>query len=209
MPEKKLLLHTCCGPCLTQCLSVLSGSDGWEKVLRYRPDYLVTVFFDNPNIYPGPEYEKRKKEAERVVEIFGNPGFPVGSIFDMPDSRRSEWAQAAKGFPDEPEKGARCRLCYRFRLEESFRNALHNGYDSVATTLTLSPWKDADAVNETGMELSKKYGPDYIESDFKKNGGYQKSVEICSKFGIYRQNYCGCIYSLKGRGIKSNPPQEF
>jgi hypothetical protein len=197
MSRKRMLLQTCCGPCLSQCLNVLSGRDAWEKILRVKPEFDIAVYFDNPNIYPAEEFDKRKNEACRVINIFDAPDFRVKLFDDLSVLRREEWNNTVKTFSNEPEKGKRCRLCYAMRLEESFRKAVAEGYDAVATTLTLSPWKDTDVINETGWNLSKKFGLEYIETDFKKNDGYKKSAEICSRFGIYRQNYCGCIYSLK------------
>ncbi len=196
MKKKRLLLHTCCAPCLTQCLNVMAGLDAWEKALPDKPDYNISVYFDNPNIFPVEEYEKRKREVSRYLGIFSKNNFLIDSVDDDSASRREAWEQFALQYKDEPEKGRRCFFCYEFRLEESFIKAKKLGYDCAATTLTLSPWKDAGKVNEAGRALSKKYGIEYIVSDFKKNNGFKKSVEICEKYGIYRQNYCGCRYSM-------------
>ncbi len=195
MNKKRLLLHACCAPCLSQCLNVLSGSDAWEKVLRKSPDFYVSLYFDNPNIFPGEEYGRRKGELNKIFGIFSGSGIGLSLLEDSSVERRSMWDEAVRNFHDEPEKGRRCELCYSIRLEETFRKAREGLFDAVATSLTLSPWKDAEKINAIGWQLSKNYGTEYIESDFKKNDGYRKSAYICSKFGIYRQNYCGCRFS--------------
>jgi predicted adenine nucleotide alpha hydrolase (AANH) superfamily ATPase len=202
MEKKRLLLHTCCAPCLTQCLNVLTGLDNWEKALPENPIYGISVFFYNPNLFPVEEYDKRKKEVSRYLGIFSKNNFLIETVDDNSASRREAWDQSAVQFKNEPEKGKRCFFCYEFRLEETFIKAKELNYDCVATTLTLSPWKDADKVNEAGMALSKKYGLEYIFSDFKKNNGFKKSADLCEKYGIYRQNYCGCRYSLNT--VKAN-----
>jgi epoxyqueuosine reductase len=189
MDRRRMLLHTCCAPCLTQCLAVLTGADRWEKVLREKPEFDIALYFDNPNISPGGEYSKRKSELGKVLPA-------VKVIDDESEARRSLWRETVKGFEGEREKGLRCFLCYAMRLERTFRKACEVKFDSVATTLTLSPWKDSEKINEIGFKMSKKYGPEYIESDFKKNDGYRKSAAACSKLGIYRQDYCGCVYSI-------------
>ncbi len=203
MNKRRMLLHTCCAPCLSQCLNVLSGSDSWERILRKRPDFKVSLFFDNPNIYPQEEFGRRRNELKKVFSLFSGSGLGLTLTGDSSESRRGLWRESVKLYHEEPEKGLRCRICYSLRLEETFRKAREGSFDAVATTLTLSPWKDSEKINCIGWELSQKYGLEYIESDFKKNGGYAKSAAICAKSGIYRQNYCGCVFSLSAQAIKN------
>ncbi|MGA2141556.1 MAG: epoxyqueuosine reductase QueH [Brevinematales bacterium] len=191
MNKKRMLLHTCCAPCLTQCLNVLTGGDKWEKALRSRPEFDIALYFDNPNISPEAEYSKRKGELGKVI------GAGIAVIGDDSEDRRNIWREAVRGFEGEPEKGKRCFQCYSMRLERTFSKAHEENFDSVATTLTLSPWKDSEKINEIGAGMSKKYGIEYIESDFKKNDGYRKSAAACSRLGVYRQDYCGCKFSVK------------
>ena len=194
MPEK-LLLHTCCAPCLTQCLSVLAGQDEWKNALARFGDFQTSVFYDNPNIYPESEYDKRKGEVRSFLDKFRKIA-ETGWIEDRSAERRAEWDRGARPLRDEPEKGKRCAYCYAFRLEETFRTAKEKGFDIVATTLTLSPLKNTKEINRIGKELSVKYGVEYLQSDFKKNDGFRKSIALCAQYGIYRQNYCGCEFSL-------------
>lgn len=202
-PEKTLL-HTCCAPCLTQCLAVLSGRDKWENALSRPGNFEISVFYDNPNIYPESEYHKRKDEVRKFLnEVSGV--MPAGWTEDNTEERRAEWDKGARPMKDEPEKGKRCVYCYAFRLEETFRAAKEKGFAVVATTLTLSPLKNTKEINRIGRELSVKYGVEYLETDFKKNDGFRKSIALCERYGIYRQNYCGCVYSLNGRaGISTS-----
>ena len=195
--KKRLLLHTCCAPCLSQCLSVLTGADSWQKALQNKPDFDISIYYDNPNIYPVSEFEKRKAEVERLIKHSISAFSSVSIINDSSAERRNEWQKFAEPYKDEPEKGKRCAFCYEFRLTETFRKAEELNYDCVATTLTLSPLKDTDRINEIGESLAKNSGPDYIESDFKKNNGFKKSIELSKKYEIYRQSYCGCKYSLR------------
>jgi predicted adenine nucleotide alpha hydrolase (AANH) superfamily ATPase len=193
--SEKLLLHSCCGPCTTQCLMVLSGKDVWEKALPEAPDFSVTVLFDNPNIGPVEEYDRRKAGVKKLLGIFA-ASMDIGGIEDRSAERRAEWKKGAEPLRDEPEKGLRCSFCYKFRLEETFRVAKEKEFNAVATTLTLSPLKNTKEINRIGKELSEVYGIRYLETDFKKNDGYKKSIALSNQYGIYRQKTCGCIYSL-------------
>lgn len=199
-PEK-VLLQTCCAPCLTQCLFVLAGIEPWENALSRPGDFRVSVFYDNPNIHPVGEYLKRKAEVRKFLEKVSRT-ITTGWVEDASESRRVKWDEGARPLKDEPEKGKRCVYCYEFRLEEAFRTARDNGFDLVATTLTLSPLKNTKEINRIGKELSRKYGIGYLETDFKKNDGFRKSIALCEKYGIYRQNYCGCVYSLNKKNQK-------
>jgi hypothetical protein len=180
--RKKLLLHVCCGPCSTTALE------------RLFPEYDVTVFFFNPNIAPEREYILRRNEAKRyALEVFGSKvGFEEGAF------RPDVFLEAVKGYENEPEGGHRCEICFRLRLEETARYARENGYSHFCTTLTVSPHKNALLINRLGEELARNYeGLNYLPSDFKKRNGFGRSVEISKKHELYRQNYCGCVFSMK------------
>ena len=180
--RKKLLLHVCCGPCSTTALE------------RLFPEYDVTVFFFNPNIAPEREYILRRDEAKRyALEVFGSKvGFEEGAF------RPDVFLEAVKGYENEPEGGRRCEICFRLRLEETARYARENGYSHFCTTLTVSPHKNALLINRLGEELARNYeGLTYLPSDFKKRNGFGRSVEISKKHELYRQNYCGCVFSMK------------
>ncbi|HOO42120.1 MAG TPA: epoxyqueuosine reductase QueH [Bacteroidales bacterium] len=180
--RKKLLLHVCCGPCSTTALE------------RLYPEYDITVFYYNPNTAPQKEYLLRRDEARRVTrDIFGSEiDFLEGEY--CPDA----FLEAVKGYENEPEGGRRCEICFRMRLEETARYARENGYSHFCTTLTLSPHKNAILINRIGEELTHKYkGLTYLPSDFKKRNGFGRSVEISKKYELYRQEYCGCIFSMQ------------
>ena len=175
-----ILLHACCAPCSSACLEVLD---------RYA---CVTVFFCNPNITIREEYDYRLSELKRLVA-------------QMPFQHRIEveegvcepeaFFKMARGLENEPERGKRCHGCYRLRLQKTLERFAMGGFDLFATTLTLSPLKPAQVINEIGLELSDRYLP----SDFKKNNGYLRSIELSKEYGLYRQNYCGCIYSKQAQ----------
>ena len=177
-----LLLHVCCAPCSSYCLEYLS---------RY---FETTVLFYNPNISPLAEYQKRMDELKRFV---GEYPFihPVKVITS--DYTPSVFYESVKGLENEPERGRRCHICYRIRLEETARLAAENHFDYFATTLTLSPLKDAGKINEKGEELGEKYQTAYLPSDFKKKEGYKRSIVLSAQYKLYRQNYCGCVFSKK------------
>lgn len=196
--RKKLLLHACCAPCLTRCFEVLSGFAPWDRALSEAPDFELTVFFDNPNIAPVEEYERRRAEVLRYLDAMSKS---VNADFIESDvkERRDAWEEGAKAWAEEPEKGARCAFCYRFRLDESFRVAEAKGFDVVATTLTLSPQKNTALVNSEGAAAARGR-ISYLHTDFKKNGGYQASILRSKELGLYRQDYCGCRYSRRKEG---------
>lgn len=179
-----LLLHSCCAPCSSYCLAVLS---------QY---FNVTVFYYNPNIYPPEEYEMRVKEQQRFINEYpmtNDVRFVEGSY----DTER--FYNMAKGLEKVPEGGERCFKCYELRLRESAKYALDNGFDFFTTTLSISPLKNAQKLNEIGKQLEEEFGVKYLYSDFKKKEGYKKSTEISNEYGMYRQYYCGCVYSKKQR----------
>lgn len=178
---KRLLLHCCCAPCASHCL--------FETAERME----VTVFFYNPNLDCEAEYLLRKRELVRFLEETG-----LARMRDC-DYLPEEFAAAARGLEGEPEGGARCRNCFELRLRRTAREARENAFDFFATTLTLSPLKNARLINEIGFSLQESEGVSYLPSDFKKRGGYSDSVRLSREFGLYRQNYCGCTFSKTAR----------
>lgn len=182
--RKKLLMHSCCAPCSSYCLEYLS-------------EYFdITVFYYNPNIYPPEEYEFRACEQKRFIESFPFAG-KVEFIEQGYDS--DKFYEAVKGLENEPEGGKRCHVCYRLRLSETALLAKKLGFDYFTTTLSISPHKNSQILNEIGAEIAEKTGVSYLFSDFKKRGGFKRSTEISAEYGIYRQNYCGCIFSMHGQ----------
>ena len=179
-----LLLHSCCAPCSSYVLEYLS---------RY---FKITVFYYNPNIYPEEEFYKRRSEQERFISQLPakNPISFIGT-----EHMSEEFYKAVKGLEHIREGGERCFACYRLRLEESAMAARDMGADYFTTTLSISPMKNAQKLNEIGGELGEKYGVKYLFSDFKKRNGYKRSTELSREYGIYRQNYCGCVFSLRER----------
>ena len=177
--KPRLLLHSCCAPCSSHCLSVLA------------PLAKVSVLYFNPNIYPREEYEKRKSEQKRLIES----AFPEVELLDA-DYDHDAFLRAAAGLEEEREGGARCEKCFRLRLERAAREAKAGGFDLFATTLTVSPHKNAPLINAIGLEEGEKAGVEFLPSDFKKRDGYLHSVRLSEKYALYRQNYCGCEFSL-------------
>ena len=176
----KLLLHACCAPCSSATLERLSAH------------FDLTILYYNPNIYPPEEYHRREAELERFVEQAGYH-YPVVELPYDPQ----EFYTAVKGLENEPEKGARCTVCFRLRLERAAAYAQEKGFPLFATTLTVSPHKNAPLLNAIGQELGKRYGVEYLPSDFKKKGGYQRSIALSREYGLYRQPYCGCEFSRR------------
>ena len=179
-----LLIHACCAPCSSACLEYL---DQYFK---------ITVFYYNPNISPQSEFEKRLAEEKRLLRSmpFENPVDILEGHYDY-----SGFLHIAKGLEDCPEGGERCFRCYRLRLEETARLAAERGFDYFCTTLSISPLKNAQKINEIGFETAEKYGVKWLPSDFKKKEGYKQSVELSGEYGLYRQDYCGCEFSLGER----------
>lgn len=177
---KRLLLHSCCAPCSSYCLEYLS---------QY---FSITVFYYNPNIAPEEEYRMRVEEQKRLIEQLPAK-HAISFVEGKYDPER--FYAIAKGLEKVPEGGERCFRCYRLRLEEAAIEAQKGDFDYFATTLTISPLKNAQKLNEIGEELSAKYGVEHLPSDFKKKNGYKRSVELSGEYGLYRQNYCGCVFS--------------
>ena len=176
--KPKLLLHSCCAPCSTTCI---------ERLKDY---FDITIIYYNPNIEPIEEYEKRKKEQIRIIEMYNLDYLEC-------DNDNNLFHEMAKGLESVPERGIRCHKCYRLRLEYVCKKAKEINFDYFCTTLTVSPYKLSNVINEIGYELEKIYNVKYLPSDFKKQNGYKKSIELSNKYNLYRQNYCGCIYSRK------------
>ena len=178
----KLLLHSCCGPCSSYCLEYLSNF------------FKITVFYYNPNIYPSEEYDDRIREQKKIIDNI-NGKYKIELIVGDYDTRR--FYSAIKGLEFENEGGMRCYKCYELRLNEAGIIASKFGFDYFTTSLTISPHKDAAILNYIGNKIAEKYNVKYLETDFKKKGGFKRSTEITNKLGIYRQDYCGCIFSKK------------
>ncbi len=180
--KKKLLLHSCCAPCSSATLE------------RIYPYFDITVFYYNPNIYPPEEFNHRKEEQSRLLKEMKELEQKVRIV--APEFNDKEFYDAVKGLEKEPEGGKRCVECFKLRLEKSARYAKENGFDFFTTTLSISPHKNAQTLNKIGEEMAEKYDISYLFSDFKKKNGYKRSIELSEEYGLYRQNYCGCVYSL-------------
>lgn len=198
---KRLFLHSCCAPCSSYVLTYLSSF------------FDITVFYFNPNITSVEEYEHRVKEQKRLIDALNENG----KIYEWDAAYGSEAAEikpvripikflegshevysfyeAAKGLEDAREGGQRCQRCFDLRLRETARLAAENGFDFFGTTLTISPLKNAELINNIGMDISKEYGVTWLPSDFKKKEGYKHSIELSAEYDLYRQNYCGCEFS--------------
>lgn len=177
-----LLLHACCAPCSSYTLEYLSNY------------FDITVLFYNPNISPKAEYDYRVSELERLIREM-----PLASevkLVSLPYDA-SEFYEAVKGLESEPERGGRCTVCYRLRLRRAAEYAAEQGFDYFCTTLSISPYKDADRLVTIGEELAGIVGVSYLVSDFKKKNGYKRSIELSEEYKLYRQDYCGCEYSKK------------
>ena len=179
---KTLLLHSCCAPCSSY-------------VLEYLSDYFkITILYYNPNISPYTEYLKRKEEQIRLINTIKTK-YKV-DILDI-DYENDIWEEQIKGLENEPERGIRCNKCYRIRLSKTALKAKELNYDFFGTTLTVSPYKNSNTLNEIGKELMNEYKVNYLFSDFKKKNGYKRSIELSKKYNLYRQDYCGCKYSKR------------
>ena len=182
-----LLLHACCAPCSTACL---------ERLADY---FKVTIFYYNPNITEKHEYEKRIEEIKKLLTLI-NPKYKVELLEG--DYNPKVFLDMAKGLEMEPERGKRCYKCYELRLKETAKIASKLGFNNFCTTLTLSPHKNSNWINEIGERLNNEYESNYLYSDFKKKEGYKRSIELSKKYDLYRQDYCGCIYSKKDKQVE-------
>lgn len=181
----RLLLHACCAPCSSATLERLAGH------------FDLTILYYNPNIYPPEEYRRREAELERFVRDAGYAGMPVVELPYDPQ----EFYSAVKGLEEEPERGGRCTVCYRLRLERAAQYAAANGFAWFTTTLSISPVKDPIRLNAIGTELAEQYGLHYLQSEFRKKDGYKRSLALSAQYGLYRQDYCGCEFSKRARGV--------
>ncbi|MEG0812846.1 MAG: epoxyqueuosine reductase QueH [Clostridium sp.] len=177
-----LFLHSCCAPCSSYVLEYLSNF------------FNITVYYYNPNIFPSKEYEERAEEVERLVAELPavHPIHFQSGVYNP-----TVFMDAVKGHESDPEGGARCEICFKLRLRETARLAALGGYDYFTTTLSISPLKDAQLLNTIGEEAGAEYGVHYLNSDFKKKNGYKRSIELSEAYQLYRQNYCGCIFSKR------------
>lgn len=176
----RLLLHSCCAPCSSYTLEYLS-------------DYFdITVYYFNPNISPKSEFEKRFSEQQRLIEAL-----PVKNKINLikGDYDYNEFLAVAKGLESVPEGGERCFKCYRLRLEKTAQLASEQGFDYFCTTLSISPLKNSQKINEIGFAVGEEYGVKWLPSDFKKREGYKRSIELSREYDLYRQNFCGCVFS--------------
>lgn len=178
----KLLLHSCCAPCSSYVLEYLSNY------------FEITVFYYNPNIYPESEYTKRIWEQQKLIDEMKTK-HPVSFIAGPYEGER--FYEMAKGLEEVKEGGVRCFGCYELRLRETAKIAKDAEYDYFTTTLSISPLKNAEKLNEIGTKLGEEYGIAYLQSDFKKKNGYKRSIELSKQYGLYRQDYCGCEFSIR------------
>ena len=176
----RVVLHSCCAPCSSYVIDYLS---------KY---FKLTILYYNPNISPKEEYEKRKSEQIRLINTMETK-YNV-DIIDC-DYDNDLYESKIKGLETEPERGRRCEVCFRLRLEKTAKMAKELGYDYFGTTLTVSPYKNCLMINEIGLNISKDINIKFLVSDFKKRNGYKRSIELSHEYGLYRQNYCGCKYS--------------
>lgn len=175
---KRLLLHTCCAPCVT------------VPIEKLQSEYNITSFFYNPNIHPEAEYRQRLLELEKLLNTL-----KTKSIIHNYDSDR--WFEFVKGLENEPEGGKRCAVCFRMRLEQTALFAKQEGFNVFTTVLSISPHKNAPLINQIGNELVKQHQVQFLETNFKKQDGFKRSIELSKKYNLYRQNYCGCVYSRR------------
>lgn len=187
--KQSLLLHACCAPCSSYVLEYLS------------PYFDITIYYYNPNIYPPEEYNRRLSELRNFLPAFppalANNVKLVTGAYDPEDYDRAVDIASHPELADEQERGERCRKCYELRMQKAYAYARENHFDWFTTTLSISPFKDADKINAIGASLQVQDGPKFLTSDFKKKNGFLRSLQLSSEYGLYRQQYCGCVYSLK------------
>lgn len=176
-----LLLHSCCAPCSSYCLEYLTNY------------FHVTIYYYNPNISYKEEYDRRVQEQIRLIKTMPVK-YPISFLEGTYEPE--VFYQIAKGLEDQPEGGERCFACYELRLLEAAKCAKENGFDYFTTTLSISPHKNAAKLNEIGEKTGAVYGVSYLNSDFKKRNGYKRSIELSKEYDLYRQDYCGCVYSM-------------
>lgn len=180
----KLFLHSCCAPCSSYTLEYLSNY------------FDITVYYFNPNISPKAEFDKRYAEQKRLIEALPSK-HPIKLVCGEYDY--NDFLKIAKGYENIPEGGERCFRCYRMRLESTAKLAKEQGFDYFCTTLSISPLKNSQKINEIGYEVAEKYGIKWLPSDFKKKEGYKRSIELSREYQLYRQNFCGCVFSKENK----------
>lgn len=181
--KPSLLLHVCCGPCATAVI---------ERLIER---FSITAFWHNPNVQPEAEHDRRLEQARIVAREFDVDLIVAGRDEDA-------WLEAVAGFENEPEGGARCPICFEYRLQRTAREAAQRKISHTATTLSVSPYKPAHTINEIGREVADRFGVQFLSEDFKKRGGFQRSVEWSKQMDLYRQGYCGCLFA---KGIADSP----
>lgn len=181
--KMELMLHSCCAPCSSYVLEYLSTF------------FDITVFYFNPNIYPNEEFNKRAEEQERFIKAAKNSS--ICYILGEYENSSKEFFQQCKGLENDHEGGMRCYKCYEQRLRETAKLAREKGSDYFTTTLSISPHKDSGIINKIGEEISLEFGIKFLPSDFKKKDGYKRSIQLSKEFSLYRQSYCGCIFSME------------
>ena len=186
----RLLLHSCCGPCSSSVIELLSKH------------FRVTVLWYNPNLYPEAEFYKRLETQKKLIASLEADSLGSAEL-TVCDWRSEDYFSRVKGLEDEPEEGKRCLECFRIRLFETAKLAAEKGFDYFCTTLTVSSQKDPDAINAIGSEAAECFGVAWLPSEFRKREGGHRSVELSKKYGLYRQDYCGCVFSLRNRNSES------
>lgn len=192
--KPKIVLHSCCAPCSTYTL---------EFLCKYAD---VTIFFSNSNIHPKKEYIKRSEVQKKFIEDFNEKTNNNVKYYED-EYKPAIFFKKVQGLESEPEGGQRCDVCFQMRLENVAKFAKDNNYDYFGSALTISPKKPAKLINELGFEIQEIYDVKYLPSDFKKNKGYQRSIEMCNEYNVYRQCYCGCIFALNDQ-LKRNENKE-
>ena len=194
--KPSLLLHACCGPCSSYVL---------EYLMKY---FDITIYYYNPNIHPKAEYIRRLNELKTFLPKFDKDKLTClyEENYDPEEFFKAVNTEIDTELKTEGEKGERCRRCYKFRMEKAYEHAVKNNFDWFTTTLSISPFKDADKINIIGKELESRNstGTKFLTSDFKKKGGFKRSLELSEEYGLYRQDYCGCIFSKQNMGKFTN-----
>lgn len=180
--KQRILVHICCAPDALYVMDILKN------------DFDISGYFYNPNIHPQKEYKLRLQETKKVARI-------IDFDFIEEEYDDNRWFKITEKYKQEPEKGRRCDICYAIRLERTARKAAELGFNSFTTVMSLSPWKKADVLNRIGRMFASRYKIHFLESNFKKKDGFRKSVELSKQHRLYRQNYCGCLYSMRNSSI--------
>jgi predicted adenine nucleotide alpha hydrolase (AANH) superfamily ATPase len=182
----RLLIHSCCAPCSSYVLEYLTNF------------FEITIYYYNPNIYPEEEYIRRVEEQQNLIAAMP---LEVKALFMQGEYHPTDYYNQVKGLEAEPEGGERCFVCYELRLREAAKVARTHSFDYFTTTLSISPHKNAEKLNEIGEKLATEYGVAYLPSDFKKKNGYKRSIELSKEYNLYRQDYCGCVYSMRDQNL--------